>query len=111
MNNYTYLLVKQLFLELFCTTRTRIADPQIQHRKRTSFLVIEEGDHEEESRPWVMDEETLEEGLLSLCNEEIFWVLQANGFYQRKRAQGRTFRKNSEKEKEAARRVEEKTWL
>ena len=53
MNHYTYLLVKQLFLELFCATRTGIADPVIQHRKRTTFLVIEEGDYEDETGYWV----------------------------------------------------------
>ena len=43
MNQYTYLQVKQLFMELFCTTRTGIADPTIRHTKRSTFLVSEEG--------------------------------------------------------------------
>ena len=37
MAQYTYLQVKQLFMELFCTTRTGIADPTIRHVKRSTF--------------------------------------------------------------------------
>ena len=38
MPQYTYLQVKQLFLELFSVSRTGVADPNIAHRKRSSSL-------------------------------------------------------------------------
>ena len=37
MPQYTYLQVKQLFLELFAVSRTGVADPNITHRKRSTF--------------------------------------------------------------------------
>ena len=58
MAQYTYLQVKQLFMELFCTTRTGIADPTIRHVKRSTFLVIEEGEYDGETGYWVAEEET-----------------------------------------------------
>ena len=62
MPQYTYLQVKQLFLELFCVSRTGVADPNIAHRKRSSFYIIEEGETGEgEQGFWVVDEETGEE--------------------------------------------------
>ena len=36
MPQYTYLQVKQLFLELFAVSRTGVADPNITHRKRST---------------------------------------------------------------------------
>ena len=38
MPQYTYLQVKQLFLELFSVSRTGVADPNIAHRKRSSLF-------------------------------------------------------------------------
>ena len=35
MTQYTYQGVRELFMELFCITRTGISDPMIQHRRRT----------------------------------------------------------------------------
>eukprot|EP00438_Fugacium_kawagutii_P016051 Skav221531 [mRNA] locus=scaffold1813:43:5619:- [translate_table: standard] len=99
MNEYTYQLVKQLFLELFCSTRTGVADPSLQHRRKTTFLVIEEGEHEDEPGFWVVDEETQEEGFVSLYCEEDFWILQAEGFYQKRRVAGRTFKRSGGKGK------------
>lgn len=77
MNNYTHLLVKQLFLELFCATRTGVADPTIQHRGGSAFIVIEEGEHEEETGLWVANEETREEGLR--CKPTAFTAFVVQG--------------------------------
>ena len=56
MPQYTYLQVKQLFLELFCVSRTGVADPNIAHRKRSSFYMIDEGEAEDgEQGFWVID--------------------------------------------------------
>ena len=64
MAQYTYLQVKQLFMELFCTRRTGIADPTIRHVKRCTFLV-DEGEYDGEAGYWVAEEETGDEGFVS----------------------------------------------
>ena len=92
MNQYTYLQVKQLFMELFCTTRTGIADPTIRHTKRSTFLVSEEGECDGEQGYWVVEEETGEEGFVSLFSEDDFWVLSAKGGYRKKRVFNRHFK-------------------
>ena len=70
---YTYLQVKQLFLELFALSRTGVADPNIAHRKRSTFYIIEEGETKEgEHGFWVIDEETGEEGFTGLYTENEF---------------------------------------
>ena len=108
MNNYTYLGVKGLFLDLFCGTATGTADPSIRRQRRSTFLVLDEGDLEEESGYWVMDQETGEEGFVSLFSESEFWVLAAKGGYARRRIHGRRFRKPSKGGKEkAAEKVED----
>ena len=72
MNNYTRLGVKGL-------TATGTADPSIRRHKRSTFLVLDEGDLEEESGYWVMDQETGEEGFVSLFSESDLGVLAAKG--------------------------------
>ena len=80
MPQHTYLQVKQLFLELFCVSRTGVADSTIAHRKRSSFFIIEEGETKEgEQGFWVVDEDTGEEGFTGLYTENEFWVLGAKG--------------------------------
>ena len=98
MPQYTYLQVKQLFLELFAVSRTGVADPNITHRKRSTFYVIEEGETEEgEYGFWVLDEETGEEGFTGLYTENEFWVLGAKGSYSKRRIYGRSFKKGKPK--------------
>eukprot|EP00435_Cladocopium_sp_Y103_P062029 s690_g23.t1 len=83
---YTYLQVKQLFLELFCVSLTGVADPNIAHRKRHTFYIIEEGETEDgEKGFWVVDEETGEEGFTGLYTDTEFWVL---GFRPRSKGKG-----------------------
>eukprot|EP00435_Cladocopium_sp_Y103_P073172 s20_g42.t1 len=98
MPQYTYLQVKTLVLELFCVSRTGVADPNIAHRKRSSFYIIEEGETEDgEQGFWVVDEETGEEGFTGLYTDTEFWVLGAKGSYSRRRLHGRTFKKGRPK--------------
>ena len=80
MAQYTYLQVKQLFMELFCTTRTGIADPTIRHVKRSTFLVIEEGENDGETGYWVAEEETGDEGFVSLYIEGRILGLKCEGW-------------------------------
>ena len=99
MMDYTYLSVKQLFMELFCSTGTSVADPMMRRTQRRNFLVLDEGSLDGEDVLWVQDEETGEEGFMTLYAEDEFWVLQSNrsgGFtYRRTRVPGRQFRKPS----------------
>ena len=89
MPQYTYLRVKQLFLELFAVSRTGVADPNITHRKRSTFYVLEEAETKEgEYGFWVLDEETGEEGFTGLYTENEFWVLGAKGSYSKRRIYG-----------------------
>eukprot|EP00434_Breviolum_minutum_P023964 symbB.v1.2.021149.t1/scaffold1812.1/size105704/13 len=97
MAQYTYLQVKQLFMELFCTTRTGIADPTIRHVKRSTFLVIEEGEYDGETGYWVAEEETGDEGFVSLYIEDEFWVLSAKGGYNKRRVFSRRFKQGKRK--------------
>ena len=98
MPQYTYWQVKQLFLELFCVSRTGVADPNIAHRKRSSFFIIEEGETEEGQQGfYVVDEDTGEEGFTGLYTENEFWVLGAKGSYSKRRLYGRAFKKGKPK--------------
>ena len=99
MPQYTYLQVKQLFLELFAVSRTGVvADPNIAHRKRSTFYIQEEGETEEgEHGFWVIDEETGEEGFTGLYTENEVWVLGAKGSYSEVRIHGRSFKKGRPK--------------
>ena len=97
MPQYTYLQVKQLFLELFCVSRTGV-DPNIAHRKKSSFFIIDEGETEEgEQGFWVVDEDTGDEGFTGLYTENEFWVLGAKGSYSKRRLFGRAFKKGKPK--------------
>ena len=96
MTQYTYQGVRELFMELFCITRTGISDPMIQHRRGTNFYVVDEGEMEQEDGFWVIDEDTHEEGFVSLLTEDEFWVLGAKG-YSRRRITGRKFKKGRPK--------------
>ena len=108
MAQYTYLQVKQLFMELFCTTRTGIADPTIRHVKRSTFLVIEEGEYDGETGYWVAEEETGDEGFVSLYIEDEFWVLSAKGGYNKRRVFSRRFKQGKGKRQ---RKPKETTWF
>ena len=109
MTQYTYLQVKQLFMELFCTTRTGIiADPTIRHAKRSTFLFADEGECDGDLGYWVFEEETGEEGFVSLCAEDDFWVLGAKGSYTRKRVFNLQTRKRKRPRRQ---RTAKTTWL
>ena len=83
-------------MELFCVARTGISDPKIQHRPRTNFFVVDEGEMENEDGFWVIAEDAHGEGFVSLNAEDKFWVLGAKG-YSRRRIPGRKFRKGRPK--------------
>ena len=60
---------------------------------RTTFLVLDEGEYEEETGYWVMDQATQEEGFVSLFSETEFWVLGAkDGYTKRKIHRAHTYK-------------------
>ena len=73
MPQHLYLRVKQLFLEPFCVSKTGVADPNIAHRKGSSFVILDEGETAEgEQFLWVVDEDTGEEGFTGPYRENEF---------------------------------------
>ena len=67
MLQYTYRQVKQLFLELFCVSRTGVADPNIAHRKRSTFYILEEGETEEGEHGFWSLTKRLEKKVSQVC--------------------------------------------
>ena len=93
IDTYQYEQVKAQVFELFCTTRTGLADPRLrtsvqgQHRgfrsNRTtggrSFAILDHGDFDGQFGYWVQDEDTLEEGFIAEEDEEdVFWQVDEN---------------------------------
>ena len=93
IDSYQYELVKSQVFELFCTTKTGLADPRLrnsvqgQHRgyrnsRNTggrSFAILDSGDYDGQFGYWVQDEDTLEEGFIAEDDEEdVFWQVDEN---------------------------------
>ena len=100
MPQYTYLQVKQLFLELFAVSRTGVADPNITHRKRSNFT----SSRKERPRKVSTDFGSLMKRrvkkvsqVCTLDTENEFWVLSAKGSYSKRRIYGRSFKKGRPK--------------
>ena len=71
---YTFDLVREVFIELFCMPKSSIDDPSlrtaIRHR---SFCVIDDGTMDGTSGYWVEDDDTGEVGFLPEF-EDVFWI-------------------------------------
>ena len=68
--------VREVYLEVFCTTRTSIENPLLApsgNAGRKSFLIIQEGYLDNHEGFWVEDEDDGAEGFLEL-DEDAFWV-------------------------------------
>jgi hypothetical protein len=68
--------LRDLFLEMFCTTKTAVDNPMMQPSgmaQRRSFLVLEEGEIDGTTGYWAEDEEDGTEGFLEAL-EDVFWV-------------------------------------
>ena len=93
IDTYQYEAVKAQVFELFCTTRTGLADPRLrtsvhgQHRgfrnsRNTggrSFAILDSGDYDGQFGYWVQDEDTFEEGFIAEDDEEeVFWQVDDN---------------------------------
>ena len=71
---YTFDVICQVFREIFCATRTGIADPNLRPQtshgtKARSFCVLDEGDWDGDFGMWVQDDDTGEEGFVNLTDE------------------------------------------
>ena len=95
---YTFDVISQVFREIFCATKTGIADPNLrpttsQGTKARSFCILEEGDWEGDFGMWVQDDETGEEGFVNLT-DEIFWTHDdTSAAFVARPVKGRAFRR------------------
>ena len=102
LDQYNVQELRDLFLEMFCTTKTAVDNPLMQPsgiRQRRSFLILEEGELEGTDGYWAEDDEDGAEGFLDAL-EDVFWVCDDAEFtwYQR-RFQGKAKAKGKENEK------------
>ena len=74
VQNYTFDLIREAFIELFCAPKSSIENPSFRvSGQGRNFCVLDYGDCEGSSGYWAMDEETGEEGFLEEYNE-VFWT-------------------------------------
>ena len=102
LDQYNEQEVRDLFLEMFCTTRTAVDNPMMQPSgmaQRRSCLELDEGELEGTTGYWAEDDDDGVEGFLEAL-EDVFWVYDdvENTWYQR-RFQGRQTRRGKGKGK------------
>ena len=108
LDRYNIQELRDLFLEMFCTTKTAVDNPMMQPSgmaQRRSFLVLDEGDLEGTDGYWAEDDEDGAEGFLDAL-EDVFWVYDdAEYTWYQRRFHGKQIRRGEgkrEKEKEKA---------
>ena len=102
LDQYNIQELRDLFLEMFCTTKTAVDNPMMQPSgmaQRRSFLVLEEGELEGTDGYWAEDDEDGAEGFLDAL-EDVFWVYDdADYTWYQRRFQGRQTRRDKGKGK------------
>ena len=102
LDRYSIQELRDLFLEMFCTTKTAVDNPLMQPSgmaQRRSFLVLDEGELEGTDGYWAEDEEDGAEGFLDAL-EDVFWVYDdANFTWYQRRFQGKYIRRGKGKGK------------
>ena len=102
LDQYNIQELRDLFLEMFCTTKTAVDNPLMQPSgmaQRRSFLVLDEGELEGTDGYWAEDEEDGAEGFLDAL-EDVFWVYDdANFTWYQRRFQGKYIRRGKGKGK------------
>ena len=102
LDQYNIQELRDLFLEMFCTTKTAVDNPMMQPSgmaQRRSFLVKEEGELEGTDGYWAEDDEDGAEGFLDAL-EDVFWVYDdADYTWYQRRFQGRQTRRGKGKGK------------
>ena len=100
LDQYNIQELRDLFLEMFCTTKTAVDNPLMQPSgmaQRRSFLVLDEGELEGTDGYWAEDEEDGAEGFLDAL-EDVFWVYDdANFTWYQRRFQGKYIRRGKGK--------------
>ena len=94
--------LRDLFLEMFCTTRTAVDNPMMQPSgiaQRRSFLVTDEGEIDGTTGYLAEDEDDGAEGFLEAL-DDVFWVYDDNEYtWHQRRFQGRPTRRGKGKGK------------
>ena len=102
LDQYNVQELRDLFLEMFCTTKTAVDNPMMQPSgigQRRSFLVLDEGELEGTEGYWAEDDEDGAEGFLDPL-EDVFWVYDdADCTWYQRRFQGRQTRRGKGKGK------------
>ena len=100
LDQYNIQELRDLFLEMFCTTKTAVDNPMMQPSgmaQRRSFLVLEEGQLEGTDGYWAEDDEDGAEGFLDAL-EDVFWVYDdADYTWYQRRFHGRQTRRGKGK--------------
>ena len=100
LDQYNVQELRDLFLEMFCTTRTAADNPMMQPPsigQRRSFLVLDEGELEGTDGYWAEGDEDGAEGFLDAL-EDVFWVYdEAELTWYQRRFQGRQTRRGKGK--------------
>ena len=102
LDQYNVQELRDLFLDMFCTTKTAVDNPMMQPSgigQRRSFFVLEEGELEGTDGYWADDDEDGAEGFLDAL-EEVFWVYDdADYTWYQRRFQGRQTKRGKGKGK------------
>ena len=96
--------LRDLFLEMFCATRTAVDYPMMQPSgmaQRRSFLVMDEGEIDGTTGYWAEDEDDGAEGFLEAL-EDVFWVYDDTGEGSKEEKPDEAKVEAKEKEKEKA---------
>ena len=110
LSEYRITELRDLFMEMFYTTRTAVDNPLMQPSnaaQRRSFLVTDEGELEGTDGYWAEDEEDGAEGFLE-ANEDVFWIYDDENYswfqrrFQKKGSSEEKEKVSQEKEKEKA---------
>ena len=100
LDQYNVQELRDLFLDMFCTTKTAVDNPMMQPSgigQRRSFLVLEEGELEGNDGYGAEDDEEGAEGFLDAL-EDVFWVYDdADYTWYQRRFQGRQTRQGKGK--------------
>ena len=102
LDQYNVQELRDLFLDMFCTTKTAVHNPMMQPSgigQRRSFLVLEEGELEGTDGYWAEDDEDDAEGFLDAL-EDVFMTLTTHGIREGSKEDRPDEAKIKEREKE-----------
>jgi hypothetical protein len=98
IETYTYDLVREVFVELFCAPRSSLENPNLRAGTQgRSFCIMEDGEMDGVAGYWVEDDESGEVGFLPEM-EDVFWTFDddANAWLSR-HFRGRRLRRGNPK--------------